>query len=154
MPMEIERKFTVRELPGDLEKYDFHQITQAYLSKEPVVRIRKSDNDYYLTYKAKGLMVREEYNLPLTKESFEHLLKKADGNIISKKRYLIPLEAYPGLTVELDVFDEPLSPLVIAEVEFPDTESAGAFVPPDWFKEDVSEDPAYHNVNMAYSGIL
>lgn len=44
------------------------------------------DNDeYYLTYKGKGLLAREEYNLPLTKESYEHLIKKADGNIITKK---------------------------------------------------------------------
>ena len=49
------------------------------------------DNDeYYLTYKGKGLLAREEYNLPLTKESYEHLIKKADGNIITKKRYEIP----------------------------------------------------------------
>ena len=37
-------------------------------------------------------MAREEYNLPLNKESYEHLLTKADGNIISKKRYVIPLQ--------------------------------------------------------------
>lgn len=30
------------------------------------------------------MMTREEYNLPLTAESYEHLLAKADGNIITK----------------------------------------------------------------------
>ena len=29
-------------------------------------------------------MVREEYNLPLTKESYLHLREKADGVLISK----------------------------------------------------------------------
>ncbi len=28
----------------------------------------------------KGLMTREEYNLPLTKESYEHLKEKVDGS--------------------------------------------------------------------------
>ena len=37
-------------------------------------------------------MAREEYNLPLDKESYMHLRTKADGNIISKKRYIIPRE--------------------------------------------------------------
>ena len=36
-------------------------------------------------------MVREEYNLPLTKESYLHLREKADGVLISKTRYLLPL---------------------------------------------------------------
>ena len=45
-------------------------------------------------------MVREEYNLPLTRDSYEHLRKKIDGILISKRRYLIPLTE--RLTIELD----------------------------------------------------
>ena len=47
-----------------------------------MVRIRRDDDDYILTYKSSGLMVREEYNLPLTREAYEHLKAKADGRII------------------------------------------------------------------------
>lgn len=47
-------------------------------------------------------MAREEYNLPLTQEAYEHLKPKADGLVISKTRYLIPEK--DGLTIELDVF--------------------------------------------------
>lgn len=159
--MEIERKYTVKSMPENLEKYEKHSIVQAYLCREPVVRIRKSDNAYYMTYKGKGLVSRDEYNLDLTSESFEHLLPKADGNIISKTRYIIPIvmprfrdnyELPEGveLCVELDVFDGPLAPLVIAEVEFPDQAAADSYIPEDWFDSDVSEDPKYHNVNMAY----
>ena len=54
------------------------------------MRIRKSNDNYYLTYKSKGLLAREEYNLPLTKEAYEHLKPKADGIVISKIRYVIP----------------------------------------------------------------
>lgn len=92
--MEIERKFTVRKLPDNLDSYPFHIIEQAYLNTDPVVRIRREDDAFYLTYKGKGMMAREEYNLPLNKDSYYHLLEKADGNIISKKRYLIPLKIH------------------------------------------------------------
>ena len=103
--MEIERKYLIHKLPDDLESYPHKKIQQAYLCTNPVVRIRRQDTDYFLTYKGGGLMVREEYNLPLNKEAYEHLLKKADGIILSKTRYLLPLT--DGLTIELDVFDEP-----------------------------------------------
>ena len=80
--MEIERKFLIRELPCDLTRYQCLLIQQAYLCTDPVVRIRRQDEEYVLTYKGKGLMVREEYNLPLNQAAYEHLLTKADGNII------------------------------------------------------------------------
>ena len=92
-------------------------------------------------------MVREEYNLPLTAEAYEHLLPKADGNLISKKRYLIPLS--DGLTAELDVFDAPFDPLCLAEVEFPDETAARRFTPPDWFGQEVTFSTAYHNSTLS-----
>ena len=70
------------------------------LCTDPVVRVRREDDSYYLTYKGKGLLAREEYNLPLTKESYEHLLKKADGLVLTKVRWLLPLEGRTDLTIE------------------------------------------------------
>lgn len=141
--MEIERKFLVGQMPKHLSQYTCREIEQAYLCTDPVVRIRRQDDSYYLTYKGSGLMVREEYNLPLTREAYEHLKPKADGNIIAKKRYVIPIQ--DGLQIELDIFEPPFAPLVLAEVEFPDEESANAFVPPAWFQKEVTCDGKYHN---------
>ena len=59
--MEIERKYLISHIPFDIAGYPFHQIEQAYLSTAPVVRVRQEDDTYYLTYKSKGLMEREEY---------------------------------------------------------------------------------------------
>ena len=70
--MEIERKFLVTTPPENYGSFPLHEIEQAYLCTEPVVRIRKEDDNYYLTYKSKGLLAREEYNLPLTKEAYAH----------------------------------------------------------------------------------
>lgn len=151
-PMEIEKKYTIKKLPINLEAYPFHIIEQGYLNTDPVVRVRRQDDEYYMTYKGSGMMAREEYNLPLNQKSYEHLIAKADGNIISKKRYLIPLSEYqPGsaLTIELDVFSPPFDSLIIAEVEFPTEEAADAFQAPDWFWEDVTFDTAYHNSTLS-----
>lgn len=163
--MEIERKFTIKTLPENLESFPFHLIEQAYLNVDPVVRVRRQDEEYYMTYKGKGMLEREESNLPLNKSAYYHLREKADGNIISKKRYLIPLNNpgfKPGfptppadytLTIELDVFDPPFAPLVMAEVEFGSREAADAFLPPDWFDKEVTYDKAYHNSYMALNPV-
>ena len=109
--MEIERKYLVKEIPVNLDQYESKKIAQGYLCTEPVVRIRRSNNDYYMTYKGDGLMAREEYNLPLTEEAYTHLRPKIDGLLIAKTRYLIPLN--DKLTAELDIFEEDLKGLII-----------------------------------------
>lgn len=147
--MEIERKFLISEecLPKNLTEYSFHEIQQGYLCTDPVVRIRKQDDTYYLTYKSKGLLSREEYNLPLTEEAYFHLKPKADGIVISKTRYLIPEK--DGLTIELDVFHDDYEGLYLAEVEFDSEESAAAYIPPSWFGKDVTYSSEYHNSTLS-----
>ena len=140
--MEIERKFLIKELPANLDSYPMRQLEQGYRCTGPVVRIRRDNDKYELTYKGKGSMVREEHNLPLTEAAYEHLKKKIDGRLISKKRYMIPFETY---TIELDIFEGDLAPLVLAEVEFSSEAEANSFTPPDWFSEDVTFSSLYHN---------
>ena len=108
--MEIERKFLVAQLPDNLDNYNCRYIEQGYLSTKPVVRVRRDNDDYYLTYKGSGMMAREEYNLPLTKDSYEHLIKKAEFNTI---------------------------------------EEADNYIMPEFFTEDVTNNPEYHNSNMS-----
>ncbi len=146
MGMEIERKFTIKHLPRDVESYGFHIIEQAYLTTEPVIRVRREDDRYYMTYKGVGgdntSLAHEEYNLALTEESYRTLSSKADGNVIRKKRILIP---YMDHTIELDIFDEPFKGLIIAEVEFATEAEANEFNPPEWFAEDVTYRKEYRN---------
>ncbi len=145
--MEIERKFLITSLPEHLEQYESRLIEQGYLCTDPVVRIRRQDDDFILTYKGRGMMTREEYNLPLTEQAYYHLKEKIDGNLISKQRYLIPLKN--GLTVELDLFRPPFERLILAEVEFPDEETANSFVSPSWFGKEVTFDGTYHNSHLS-----
>ncbi|WP_346663363.1 CYTH domain-containing protein [uncultured Merdimonas sp.] len=141
--MEIERKYLVLHVPEHLEQYPFRLIEQGYLNTDPVIRIRRDNDRYELTYKSSGLMVREEYNLPLTEAAYRHLIAKTDGRLIRKKRYMIPL--LDGHTAELDVFEGDLAPLILAEVEFSSEEEAASFSPPPWFAEDVTFSGKYHN---------
>lgn len=145
--MEIERKYLINELPGNITDYKCRRIEQGYLSTEPVVRVRQDNTNFYLTYKSSGMIAREEYNLPLTKEAYEHLIKKADGIIITKDRYEIPIEN--GLIIELDIFHGKYEGLFMAEVEFKSMEEADSFTAPEWFGMDVTFNPVYHNSNMS-----
>ena len=150
MGMEIERKFTIKSLPDDLDSYGYHIIEQAYLTTDPAIRVRREDDTYYMTYKGcrgdNTPLSHEEYNLPLTKEAYDTLSSKADGTVIRKKRILIP---YGEHTIELDIFDEPYKPLIIAEVEFETEDEANDFTPPEWFDEDVTGQKEYSNACLS-----
>ncbi len=146
--MEIEKKYLIDTLPADVPgTYKKRVIEQGYLNTSPVVRVRRDNDSYYLTYKSSGLMAREEYNLPLDAKAYAHLIKKSDGIIITKDRYEIPIEN--NLVIELDIFHGEYEGLIIAEVEFPSIEEADSFTPPEWFSRDVTFDSTYHNSNMS-----
>ena len=141
--MEIERKFLIQKLPDNIQQFPSHRIEQGYLCTNPVVRIRREDDSYILTYKSQGMMSREEYNLPLTKEAYQHLCQKTDGVFIQKTRYIIPEKE--NLKIELDIFHGSHQGLILAEVEFPDEQTALAYQPPSWFSADVTFSSQYHN---------
>lgn len=144
--MEIERKFLIKQIPVNLNEYPYEEIEQGYLNTTPVLRIRRKNDSYIFTYKSAGLMSREEIELPLSKESYEHLIPKCDGNLITKTRYRIPEEH--GYTIELDIFHGCLEGLIMAEVEFPSEEAALAFPVPDWFTCEVTYESTFHNSQM------
>ncbi len=142
--MEIERKFLIKKenLPKGYEEYPYNELEQAYIITEPVLRIRKKDDEYILTYKGPGFMTRTEEEFPLNKEAYEKLLSKSEGIIICKTRYKIPDRDF---TIELDIFKKDLEGLILAEVEFPDIDTANSYVPPTWFGREVTNEGTYHN---------
>ena len=149
--MEIERKFLTEKLPFDITVYPCHTMTQAYISFSPTIRVRQSDEEYILTVEGKGHLAREEFELPLTKADYERLLKKTEGTPVVKKRYYVPLEG--GLTAEVDLYEGALRGLITTEVEFPSVEVAEAFIAPEWFGKDVSEESAYKNTSLSLYGL-
>lgn len=149
--MEIERKFLTKHIPFDITVYPYKQISQAYISFSPTIRIRQSDEAYILTVKGKGHLAREEFELPLTKDDYDRLSLKTEGTPVIKKRYLVPIDG--GLTAEVDIYEGELTGLMTTEVEFPSLEEAERFVAPDWFGKDVSEEKAYKNTSLSLYGM-
>lgn len=153
--MEIEKKFLVKKVPDNLESYDVYQLEQGYLCSYPTVRIRKCNEDYFLTYKSKGtsrkgskdIIVNNEVELELNENSYETLKSKIDGNLVIKDRYVIPLQ--DDLVAEMDIFRGHLEGLKMVEVEFDNEDQAINFQPPEWFGNDVSDDYRFRNVNLA-----
>lgn len=159
--METERKFIPREIPVSIGQYDYMIMEQAYISTEPVIRIRKkllhaAEPDkaasdcgicHVLTVKSAGLLTRQEFELDISADSYQHLLTKAEGNIIQKHRYLIPLG--DGLTLELDIFQGAFEGLVMGEIEFPDEARAKKYTPPAYLAEEVTYDSRFHNSTMS-----
>ncbi len=158
--MEIERKYLVAHLPADLDQYRHLEIEQAYLCTSPTLRIRRMGDSYILTVKERIILNstaihNREEEFTLKPESYRRLLAKCDSGHVAKTRYYIDLcqqtgnNAYQGLTAELDIFHGRHEGLLLVEVEFPNTESANTFLPPDWFGDDVSSDPCYRNSFLA-----
>ncbi len=147
---EIERKFLVKTLPEDIENYPHHEIKQGYISTNPTIRIRQWDDKYILTVKSSGLMKKQEYELDISKEQFDNLWNKVEGNTIEKTRYIIPLK--DNLKAELDIYKGFLSGFMNIEVEFLSTPDAIIFDPPDWFGQEVTQFPEYSNSSLSKFG--
>jgi CYTH domain-containing protein/CHAD domain-containing protein len=151
--VEIERKFIVKELPGELDRFPSDRISQGYpaIGESGLeVRLRRRGENTTLTVK-KGLgRARREEEIGLEPEKFQRLWPLTDGRRVEKVRHLIPAD--DGLTIELDSYMEELDGLATAEVEFDSEAGADAFAPPDWFGPEVTDDPRYRNARLACDG--
>ena len=149
--MEIEKKYLVKKSPDTLTNEKCYTIEQAYLSDAPVVRVRKRISkkkcEFFLTVKSTGMFAREEVESEISEKTYDVFLQEAKGNVITKERYIIPLEN--GLKAELDVFKGVFDGVIMVEVEFPDEDVAKKFTPPDFFSEEVTFDKRFHNSNMS-----
>lgn len=148
--MEIERKYLVSQLP-DLQQYTQKTIVQGYISTDPVIRIRQMGSTYCLCMKSQGHMIREEFELAITKEQFDNLWHKVEFTAIEKVRYFIPLDN--NLTAELDIYTNALDGLTTVEVEFDSPQAASNFVAPSWFGEDITHDNRYKNNHLSMYGL-
>ena len=154
---EIERKWliNVSEIPYNLDDGVEQKIVQTYLNFSPEIRIRNINNGekYILTIKSNmsvdGL-TREEKEYYISEEEYNNLLKKQEGNTITKTRYQIYDK---GKIIEIDIFKNQLEGLAYMEVEFETEEKARAFENPSWVIKDVTNDIRYKNGYLARYGI-
>lgn len=165
MNTEIERKWLVARdgvLPEEClaliarHDGDVRAIHQGYFYGLEVgnsVRIRKitSGNVVKCFVTAKSGqsgsdMVRREYENEIFEECFDALWPLTEGRRILKTRYRIPYRAH---TIELDVFGDRLSGLIVAEIEFKSETEACVFEAPSWLGLEVTADPRYRNHALA-----
>ncbi len=152
--MEIERKFLLPALPPDLDRHPGQPIEQGYLAFSPEgveVRVRRKGDRHFLTVKQGSGMSRLEVELPVPAPEFAALWPLTAHCRVRKTRHDLP--GPDGLKIEVDVYEDGLAGLWVAEVEFPDEAAAHAFRPPEWFGREITDDPAYRNQALARDGL-
>lgn len=150
--VEIERKFLVSRLPS-LDDAQRTRIRQGYLtqpSDSVEIRLRQKNDLYFLTLKSDGGAVRVEREAEISRDQFETLWPETEGRRVEKDRWTGRLS--DAQVFELDLFAGDLEPLQLVEVEFASVADADAFVAPDWFGTDVTEDKRYKNKALALNG--
>lgn len=147
--IEIERKFLVKTMP-DLSNAQKMYIHQGYLtdsSDSIEVRLRRKDDQYFITVKSGSGMVRAERETSIDQHQFESLWPDTQGKRIEKYRWKGQLKTHQ--TYQLDKFLGSLEPLMLVEVEFSSLEQADNFEPADWFGREVTADKNYKNKALA-----
>lgn len=145
IPTEIERKFTIKYLPKEIES--IKKITQKHIFKDMVcsIRVRRTidlfngKRIFTHTIKARGEKNKKysiyELEKQITENEYNRLKPFKGSRIIEKYRCIIPIEN--NLKVEVDIFDGWMKGLVIAEVEFENINQAENFKIPKWFEKSV-----------------
>lgn len=146
MATEIEHKFLVANDSYRAMATGSVEIEQGYLSREPerTVRVRVKDGYGYITVKGqnRGDTRREfEYEIPVA--DARAMLGMCLPPVISKRRWIVP---YEGHTWEVDEFRGSLSPLVVAEIELPYSDTP--YTLPPFVGKNVTGNPRYYNSNL------
>ncbi|MER5310711.1 CYTH domain-containing protein [Streptomyces sp. NPDC002773] len=151
MATEIERKFVVENL-GEVLRIPAMPVHQGYLARnsDEEVRIRRLGDEYTVTTKKGAGLQRLEFETPISAAQFDALWPATEGSRIAKSRREVKLPE--GRIAYVDVFEGHLEGLATVEVEFDDTDTALAFVPPDWFGHEVTEDRRYSNKVLSSEG--
>jgi CYTH domain-containing protein len=152
MATEIERKFLLHGLPATLRLARGETIRQGYLALDgdTEVRMRTGSAAPKLAIKSGRGEVRTEVELPVAGADAQALWELTEGRRLEKTRRRMRLE---GGEAEVDEYTGDLQGLVVAEVEFPDEESARAFQAPAWFGRELTGDRAYANRSLACDGL-
>lgn len=142
MAREIERTFLVRDDTWRAGVVRVERLVDGLVavSSGRKVRIRRYQDRATITVKTRRVgSEREEFEFPIPiAEADELLARHCDGTVIAKLRYDVP---FGGFTWEVDVYEGPMTGVVLAEVELPEPDTA--FPLPPWLGREVTFDPAY-----------
>ncbi|WP_168119694.1 CYTH domain-containing protein [Paenibacillus sp. HB172176] len=154
MAMEIERKFLLPRLPreqieaGTVTIRSQQRIEQTYLAMDDdqEIRVRRlmdsatGSESYTHTFKKGNGMVREEVEYGISESIYKQMTAAFGLEPLTKNRLT---GDWNGIGIEIDIYDQ--IDLAVLEVEFESLDEANAFVPPEWFGEDISSQKQYSN---------
>ncbi len=149
MPIEIERKFLVKNLNFIRDSSNKKSIEQGYLSKDPnrTVRVRIEDEKAFITIKGKSFnkgTSRIEVENKISLKDARELMSLCLSSPIKKIRYLISINNF---IFEVDLFQNNNNKgLIIAEIEL-DSENS-KFPKPDWLGEEVTGQIKFYNSQL------
>lgn len=151
MAKEIERKFLVASSAWRPAVEASVSIVQFYLaiSAERSIRLRISNGSKAkLTLKfGSDLAARDEYEYPVPLDEAREMMQFAIGMVIRKVRHHV---RYRGYLYEVDVFNDTLEGLVVAELETPDRVMSDML--PAWLGREVTGEVRYSNASLALNG--
>ncbi|MBQ8300068.1 MAG: hypothetical protein IJX99_09525 [Clostridia bacterium] len=155
--LEIERKWVIDKdnIGYDLSGAEVLKIEQTYICFSPEIRVRKINDGQQYSFAVKTNMTsdgmtRDEMEKNITKEEYENLVAKKEGNTVYKTRYQLLDGDY---LIAIDIFEEQLEGLAYMEIEFENQEEALNFKTPEWVIKEVTGDVNYKNGYLARYGI-
>ena len=148
MPIEIERKFLLRNENWRFEADAGISMRQGYLSNnsKSSIRVRISGEQANLNIKSSTPgTVRREYEYPIPVAEAEELLADLCHELLIEKiRYHVEISDFIW---EIDVFSGVNLGLVVAEIEL--NEIGQDFPRPAWLGREVSDEIRYYNSHLA-----
>lgn len=154
IPMEHERRFfpNILDIPMQFRAYPSSGIEQGYLADGHGTRIRSELKDDVMSFtqtrKTGEGVSRPEDEHQISVPTFADMWENIECSL-RKTRYFIP---WKGVVVQLNIFHGPLQGYIQIEVEFDTAEEAAAFVPPEWFGPEVTDDKRHGNYSLAKNG--
>ena len=145
LPLEIERKFSIKYLPKEIK--DIKRIQQKHIFKDDIcsIRVRETidiftkDKQYTHTIKAKKDNLDKysiiELEKNITDKEYENSKPFEGSQVIEKYRCIVPIEN--NLIAEVDIFTGKLEGVIVTEVEFESTFQAETFKIPEWFEKEL-----------------
>lgn len=149
MPLEIERKFLVKNNDYKSESYNVSFIKQGFLNsnKKRVVRVRIIDSKGYIT--VKGLSsedgtTRYEWEKEILIEEANSLLNLCEEGVVEKKRFFVKAGNH---IYEIDEFKNMNEGLIVAEIELNSVDES--FEKKTWLGVEVTGIAKYYNSELS-----
>jgi CYTH domain-containing protein len=148
--IEIEKRFLIKKLPN-LHGLKFKRTIDVYfpeITDHARLRARHQGGVFEMTKKTRkntnNGYIMEEQTINLLEDEFTFLASCSQRRIV-KNRYYYP---YRNIVIEIDVFEDKLEGLMIAEIEFKSEEDLENFIAPDWLGKEIN------NIEILAGGVL